>query len=293
MSLHRFDPEIAAIVGTNAATIYENLCHWTAKNAANGRHDYDGQTWTYNSISAFSKLFPYLTPDQIRGALAKLLKADLIAKGNYNKAGYDRTLWYAVKSQMHLVKIPNGVGENPKPIPDNKPDNKPDIPPRAREGVSKAFVDAVRNRWEAVAVKHGYPSAMMMNAHRVKLIEKRLDECAGDESLVLRAIDNIPNNTHWTGRSGDMSHITFEWVFGPPKPDKPDRFVEAFESKAPQTPKAQHDRPNANKSRNEHKTNSLIQSAIRASSGVGSNPNNEVSEQRPGSSARRLESPSR
>ena len=124
MSLHRFNPDIAKVVGTNAATIFENLCHWTRKNQANGKHFYDEKTWTYNSINAFVELFPYLSKDQIRGAIKKLIKANLIETGNYNKKGYDRTIWYAVKIPHDLVKIPNGVGENPKPIPDNKPDNK-------------------------------------------------------------------------------------------------------------------------------------------------------------------------
>ena len=285
MSVHRFDPEIAKIVGVNAATIYENLCHWTKKNKANGRHFYDDQTWTYNSVSAFADLFPYLSPDQIRGALKKLLSSGLIGKGNYNKVGYDRTLWYSVKSQIDLVEIPNGNGENPEPIPDNKPDNKPDIP---LTRVRKPFIDAVRNRWEAVAIAHGYPSAMMMNAGRVRLIEKRLGECGGDEAIVLMAIDNMPNNTHWTGKSGDMSHITFEWVFGPPKPDKPDRFVEAVESKKP-TPKAQHDRSNTNHSRQQQKSNSLIAAAIGASEGMGDYSDFETYSGGQGSPARRIE----
>jgi hypothetical protein len=127
MSRHSFDPEIAKLVGLNAAVIYQNLLFWCEKNAANGRHIHDGKAWTYNSMKAFEELFPYLTGNQIRTALDKLETADLIESGNFNQAGYDRTKWYCVKSQMHLGKNPNGIGKKPEPIPDSKPDSKPDI----------------------------------------------------------------------------------------------------------------------------------------------------------------------
>ena len=112
----------------NAAVIYQNLVFWCEKNAANGRNIYEGKAWTYNSMTAFEKLFPYFSYDQIRGALAKLEGADLIEVGNYNKDARDRTKWYCVKSQPHLGKIPTTSGENPRPLPDGKPDGKQEEP---------------------------------------------------------------------------------------------------------------------------------------------------------------------
>jgi hypothetical protein len=133
LSLHSFDPSIAARVGVNAAVIYQNLIFWTEKNAANRRHIYDGKCWTYNSVKAFSELFPYLTPAQIRLALAKLVTEGMIGEGNFNQAGYDRTKWYCVLSQVHLSEIANGTARNSKPIPDGKPYSKPDTPPNPRK----------------------------------------------------------------------------------------------------------------------------------------------------------------
>lgn len=127
MALHSFDPEIAKQVGVNAATIYQNLIYWQEKNEANERHFYEGKYWTYNSLRAFTDLFPYLSADQIRTAIQKLVDADLIEVGEFNKSSYDRTKWYCVKSHVELGKIPNGEGENPKPIPDSKPNIKPNI----------------------------------------------------------------------------------------------------------------------------------------------------------------------
>ena len=96
MSRHSFDPKIAAIVQVNAAVIYQNITFWVEKNQANGRNLRQGRYWTYNSVSAFADLFPYLTEKQIRTALKKLLDAGLLLKGHFSDDKYDRTSWYAL-----------------------------------------------------------------------------------------------------------------------------------------------------------------------------------------------------
>ena len=124
---HHFKTQDAIDYGVTAAIILYNIEFWVAKNKANNKHFYDGHYWTYNSINAFYELFPYLSINKIRGALEILQEKGAIKTANYNKATYDRTLWYTticLKSQMDLPKITNGFTENHKPIPDNKPDNK-------------------------------------------------------------------------------------------------------------------------------------------------------------------------
>lgn len=118
MSDHSFDPDVAKQVGVNAAVIYKNICFWVDKNEANKKHWYQDRNWTYNSIKAFTTLFPYLSGAQIRTALNKLIASELIIKGNFNQTAYDRTIWYSYYSQTHLCKSENGVVNNDKPIPD-------------------------------------------------------------------------------------------------------------------------------------------------------------------------------
>lgn len=130
MSAHSFDPDIAARVGCNAAVIYQNLFYWAEKNAANDKHFYDGRWWTYNSISAFADLFPYLTGKQIRTALDKLEADGLIVSGCFNKSAYDRTKWYSptcLKRESHLPKKANEIVQKGEPIPDINTNNKPYI----------------------------------------------------------------------------------------------------------------------------------------------------------------------
>ena len=56
---YSFNAEIAQIYGVDEAVFIHNLYWWIAKNEANGRHYYDGRTWTYNTMKAFSTLFPF------------------------------------------------------------------------------------------------------------------------------------------------------------------------------------------------------------------------------------------
>lgn len=133
--MHCFDPKIAAKVGVNAATLYQNIVFWAEHNMRNRKHSHDGLWWTYNSRRAFSEQFEYLTENQIKTALTKLVDCGLVVKGCYNVKGFDKTSWYSPteskdwpvgeKSPMDRSKITNALGENHQPIPDSKPDDKP------------------------------------------------------------------------------------------------------------------------------------------------------------------------
>ncbi len=115
---HSFNIEDAKAYGVNCAVILENIRFWVAKNKANDKHNYDGKYWTYNSIPAFQELFPYLSYDQIRRALSKLVDAGEIEKGDYNENPYDKTAWYttaiSVSKESHVDKanLPDGVVNN-------------------------------------------------------------------------------------------------------------------------------------------------------------------------------------
>jgi hypothetical protein len=136
MSRHSFDPEVAAKVGLNAAVIFQNIVWWAEKNAANNKHFHDGLWWTYNSVSAFADLFPYLTGKQIRTALTKLEDDGLLVSGSFNKSAYDRTKWYAPTCHIGKSDLPKRSNENDqegKPIPDINTDDKLNKNIRAHE----------------------------------------------------------------------------------------------------------------------------------------------------------------
>ena len=125
--VHHFDIELAEELSIESAVLYANLSFWIKKNKANNKHLHNGKYWTYNSISAFSELFPYMTKHKITRALDDLESKGYLETGNFNKSSYDRTKWYACKPELDIAKIGNGDRENQEPIPYNKPDSKPYI----------------------------------------------------------------------------------------------------------------------------------------------------------------------
>ena len=193
MSLHTFDPNIAAKVGINAAIIYQNLIFWTQKNMANGRHIHDGHVWTYNSVKAWADMFPYLSGNQVRRALAKLIETGMIAEGNYNKSAYDRTKWYGVSTQIHLCFLPNGFGEKHEPIPDVNTDNNTD----SKQEVAIAPVHdakSVKDKRDVIAsilsMAVSYQTAMAFVQHRIELKKPMTENAA---NAMLKKLEGHPD----------------------------------------------------------------------------------------------------
>ena len=100
---HSFNVEVATKYGMLEAVLLENINFWVAKNKANEKKFYDGFYWTYNSITALSKLFPYASRATIFRALHNLEDAGLILAGNYNKDASDKTKWYTLTKKGELL----------------------------------------------------------------------------------------------------------------------------------------------------------------------------------------------
>lgn len=122
---HQFDIEEAQEYGVNSAIILNNLRFWVAKNKANNKHFHEGKYWTYNSVKAFSALFPYLSEKQIRTALENLETLGVIGKGNFSDNKYERANWFCLLGQDHLPCRANGAAQDGESITDSKPYRKP------------------------------------------------------------------------------------------------------------------------------------------------------------------------
>ena len=132
---HHFDVSLAIKYGMVEAVIINHFQYWIEANRANDRNFHDGRYWTFNSMKAFSEIFPYLSESKIRNALKRLQDEGIIVTGNYNKLAYDRTLWYAFSDfgesilqnyKMDLEETKNGRINFNGPIPDNNPYNNTD-----------------------------------------------------------------------------------------------------------------------------------------------------------------------
>lgn len=153
---HSFNIELATKYGIEEAIMIEHIAFWINKNIANGKNFIDGEYWTYNSSSAFQKLFPYMNLKKIQRILTKLEELKIFKSGIFNKANFDRTKWYCIidieikniygmcseaskngmdknvqscgqKKEMDKTKMSNPLDEIVQPIPDINSYIKPDI----------------------------------------------------------------------------------------------------------------------------------------------------------------------
>lgn len=131
---HYFNVGVAQKYGLEESIIIQNLYYWIEKNEANKKHFHDGRYWTYNSIKAFSELFPYWNEKHIARLLSKMEQNGIIITGNFSTDPRDRTKWYALpesvlciyqKREMESPDLSNGEDRSVPPIPDNKPVNIP------------------------------------------------------------------------------------------------------------------------------------------------------------------------
>ena len=127
---HTFDTEVAEqFKDTNIAVLFQNICYWIIHNKTNDRNkksiEIAGKEveryFTFNSIQAFLKQFPYFSKKQIENYLNKLKDNGFIVKGNFNEKGFDRTSWYCLVDEEYWIG--KYLGEK-KPSQDNgKSDN--------------------------------------------------------------------------------------------------------------------------------------------------------------------------
>lgn len=135
---HSFDAELAQALGVAEAILLHHMQYWIAKNEANGVHFYDGRTWTYNSVRAYGRLFPYFSERQLANALKHLEAEGILVTGHYSDNPRNRTLWYAFSDaaaaimqkckmqcaknadcilqncEMQYAEMSNALGENVK-----------------------------------------------------------------------------------------------------------------------------------------------------------------------------------
>lgn len=95
MNFH-FDGAVAEMYGVDGAVFISRLQFWIEKNAANDRHYHEGRYWTYNSLRAMEKLFPFWSRRQIERIVKNLKEKGVLLTANYARDSYDRTLFYAL-----------------------------------------------------------------------------------------------------------------------------------------------------------------------------------------------------
>ena len=139
---HSFDVGLAKEVGILPAILLNSISYWIAKNEANNAEQFEGDTWTYNTVKAWTRLFPYASINQVRRAIEQLVAAGYLKTDNFNANHYDRTAWYALTDKAKSIcricqmeKAPTTKGFVPPaectPSLSSVPDSVPSITPIA------------------------------------------------------------------------------------------------------------------------------------------------------------------
>ena len=118
---------VAMEYGLEEAIFLDSIVYWYRENRANDRNFRDGRWWTFNSMRAFTELFPYWSAKQLRRIIDSCRDKGALLDGNYNEDQRDRTMWYtpsdALLALYGLVEggdpiCPNGQMDLSKCLPE-------------------------------------------------------------------------------------------------------------------------------------------------------------------------------
>lgn len=115
---HSFDVGIAKELGMNAAVVFNHIVYWLRINCVKDHNVHDGKVWMYESQQDIASCLDYLTVEEVKKAVVKLLDSGILIKGNYNANPFDKTAWYTTADEniyrikKTLTKAPYGAIDN-------------------------------------------------------------------------------------------------------------------------------------------------------------------------------------
>lgn len=112
---HSFDVGIAIAHGKNAAIVFNHIVYWLTINASKKDKEKnlrEGKIWMYESQQEIADFLKYMSLDEVKKAIVKLLEVGLLIKGSFNSNPFDKTAWYTTADQSiiqnNLTKEPYG-----------------------------------------------------------------------------------------------------------------------------------------------------------------------------------------
>ena len=171
MNFH-FDGAVAEMYGVDGAVFISRLQFWIEKNAANDRHYHEGRYWTYNSLRAMEKLFPFWSRRQIERIVKNLKDKGVLLTANYARDSYDRTLFYALdESKLPISPFGGDLSPNGDNLSPNGEMINEQLKTHIREEEDKANKPEISNKPQQRADRY---NAICTNLPRVvRLTDKR------------------------------------------------------------------------------------------------------------------------
>jgi hypothetical protein len=171
MNFH-FDGAVAEMYGVDGAVFISRLQFWIEKNAANDRHYHEGRYWTYNSLRAMEKLFPFWSRRQIERIVKNLKDKGVLLTANYARDSYDRTLFYALdESKLPISPFGGDLSPNGDNLSPNGEMINEQLKTHIREEEDKANKPEISNKPQQLADRY---NAICTNLPKVvRLTDKR------------------------------------------------------------------------------------------------------------------------
>lgn len=171
MNFH-FDGAVAEMYGVDGAVFISRLQFWIEKNAANDRHYHEGRYWTYNSLRAMEKLFPFWSRRQIERIVKNLKDKGVLLTANYARDSHDRTLFYALdESKLPISPFGGDLSPNGDKLSPNGEMINEQLKTQIREEEDKANKPEISNKPQQLADRY---NAICTNLPRVvRLTDKR------------------------------------------------------------------------------------------------------------------------
>ena len=171
MNFH-FDGAVAEMYGVDGAVFISRLQFWIEKNAANDRHYHEGRYWTYNSLRAMEKLFPFWSRRQIKRIVKNLKDKGVLLTANYARDSYDRTLFYALdESKLPISPFGGDLSPNGDNLSPNGEMINEQLKTHIREEEDKANKPEISNKPQQLVDRY---NAICTNLPKVvRLTDKR------------------------------------------------------------------------------------------------------------------------
>ena len=171
MNFH-FDGAVAEMYGVDGAVFISRLQFWIEKNAANDRHYHEGRYWTYNSLRAMEKLFPFWSRRQIERIVKNLKDKGVLLTANYARDSHDRTLFYALdESKLPISPFGGDLSPNGDNLSPNGEMINEQLKTHIREEEDKANKPEISNKPQQLADRYNAICTSLPKV--VRLTDKR------------------------------------------------------------------------------------------------------------------------
>lgn len=216
MNFH-FDGAVAEMYGVDGAVFISRLQFWIEKNAANDRHYHEGRYWTYNSLRAMEKLFPFWSRRQIERIVKNLKDKGVLLTANYARDSHDRTLFYALdESKLPISPFGGDLSPNGDNLSPNGEMINEQLKTQIREEEDKANKPEISNKPQQLADRY---NAICTNLPRVvRLTDKRRRavRLIHDKGYTPEQLDEVfrkaQSSSFCTGQNDRHWKADFDWL---------------------------------------------------------------------------------